>query len=1055
MKIKNYYHFVLLFFFTIPQFSFSQTLTLSDSLKAHFKFDGDVLDATVNNEDLSTPISPDYRVILGSDSAYYFDGSSRLNSQNQFDNSSYTEAAISLWLRSSNTANRKQMLLQGAYLEFGVFINSSNQIAAFFDPPSSGALTSNVTILDNKWHHIVAQNDGDTTFIYVDGVFKSKKFQPLDVGTGNSSREKLYFGKTNLNTHNYTGLINEVRIYNRVLSQAEIDSLSTFTCKMTSTISTFTDVSCLGGNNGSVTVSIDSGTANYNYTWSNNMNTSNVTDTFNTISGLSAGKYFVTITDTNYCSTVDSTTVIVLDSIVATRDTLILTACDNYTWAQNNQMYSNSGFYRDTSLSALSCDSVYHILDLSINSSTRSTDTVITCDSITWRDGKTYYSNNNSAKDTLVNILGCDSIITLYLTIPTVDLTVDRTGDSLHAIQTGNTYQWIDCGNGDTLISGATSIGFKPGVSGDFAVIIDNGICFDTSACIEFKPCMLTTSFVSQVNVSCNGGLDGALTVSVNSGSANYSYNWSDGTTTLNVSDTFNTINNLVAGKYYVTITDVNKCTIVDSATISEPTALNVSINIDSLPSSNGAFDGGLTATASGGTPPYTYAWIIAATTPSLTGLAAGTYTITVSDSNNCIGIASALLTEPDSLTCSTNVVNTSCSAGNDGSLTILPAGGVAPYSYLWNNSDTTATIDSLTAGTYSVTLTDNNGITSSCNGVVNSPSPIVVNLTSSDVTCIGLTDGSISASTSGGTSPYSYLWSNLANTSSISSLPAASYAVTVNDANGCTVKDSVSINLLDSTIAIYDTLNASECDNYTWAKNNQMYSSSGFYRDTSLSVSGCDSIYHILDLTINPTTRYTDTIIACDSIVWINGITYFSSNNTATDTLINSLGCDSIITLSLSILNLDLTVVNAGDSLYALQAGNTYQWIDCGNGDTIIPNATAKGFKPRISGDFAVIINNGACFDTSACNLIRSVGLEQITTEPGFSIYPNPASEKIIIMSKNSKAEIAQIISITGAILLEFTITQEKETVNLSGFKNGIYFLKLGSQTNKIIVAN
>ncbi|MEQ8624034.1 MAG: LamG-like jellyroll fold domain-containing protein [Vicingaceae bacterium] len=410
---------------------------VSDSLKAHFIFDGDVLDYSGNNEDLNNPSFPDYRIVSGSDSAYYFDGSSQLYSQNRFDNSTYIETSISLWMRSSTMSISNQILIQGANLGFGIFINSSSEVSAFFDPPSSSSVSDTTNVLDNKWHHIVAQNDGDTTFIYIDGDFKSKKYQPLGVGAGTSTNEKLYLGSSNLNTRYYTGAINDLRIYNRILSQAEIDTLSTFSCNMVATISSSTDVTCLGGNDGSITVSIDSGTTNYNYNWSNSSTALNVSDTFNTITGLATGKYYVTITDTNCCSVIDSATISLLDSTVASNDTVNIAACDNYTWAQNNQAYSNSGIYNDTSFSALGCDSVYHVLDLSI-----------------------------------LNL----------------DLTVVNTRDSLYAQQAGNTYQWIDCGNGDTLITGATGKGFKPGVTGDFAVIIDNGICFDTSTCNSVTP---------------------------------------------------------------------------------------------------------------------------------------------------------------------------------------------------------------------------------------------------------------------------------------------------------------------------------------------------------------------------------------------------------------------------------------------------------------------------------------------------------------------------------------------------------------------------------------
>lgn len=199
--------------------------SLNVNLKAYFTFNGTVADSSVNGEDLLLPSNPDYRVVKGSDSAYYFDGNSRLESENPYDNSTYAKASISLWFKTSSTASR-QTILQGANMGFGVYFDGSlGEIKAFFDPPSSLALSSSMKNLnDDKWHHVVAQNNGDTTYLFIDGVFSGSKHNSLVPGNG-SSNNKLYFGQTNMNVDPYTGLLNEVRIYNRILGECEIDSL--------------------------------------------------------------------------------------------------------------------------------------------------------------------------------------------------------------------------------------------------------------------------------------------------------------------------------------------------------------------------------------------------------------------------------------------------------------------------------------------------------------------------------------------------------------------------------------------------------------------------------------------------------------------------------------------------------------------------------------------------------------------------------------------------------------------------------------------------------------
>ena len=433
MNTKNYYPlFLFTLLISIPYLTNSQSLTLSDSLKAYYNFDRNTRDTSGNQNHLANNSSLKWSTFAGQDSAIYFDGSARTESVGIFDNSYFTSSAIALWIFvDSVSTNTTRVAVQGADIGFGVYVSASNKIIVFFDPPYSSALSDTSDITDGAWHHVVAQSNGDTTYLYVDGRFIGKKRQLLDVGNGSSSN-KIYLGKTNLNLLPFYGSINDLRIYNRMLSHNEIDELSTFPCKLTSSFSNLTDATCSGDNNGSITVSVDSGRANYNYTWSNTAATLNVSDTFNTISDLAAGQYYVTITDLNSCSVVDTATITVLDSNNAINDTLNISACDSFIWAQNNQVYSSSGIYMDTSYSALGCDSVYHFLNLS-----------------------------------LLNL----------------DLSVVNTGDSLYALQTGNTYQWIDCDNGDTIITGATSRVFKPGISGNFAVIIDNGTCFDTSAC--------------------------------------------------------------------------------------------------------------------------------------------------------------------------------------------------------------------------------------------------------------------------------------------------------------------------------------------------------------------------------------------------------------------------------------------------------------------------------------------------------------------------------------------------------------------------------------------
>ena len=159
---------------------------------------------------------------------------------------------------------------------------------------------------------------------------------------------------------------------------------------------------------------------------------------------------------------------------------------------------------------------------------------------------------------------------------------------------------------------------------------------------------------------------------------------------------------------------DVNGCTSTSASTVTEPTILVSASVVDSNATCNGFANGGASASATGGTAPYTYAWSNSATTASITGVLAGTYSVTIMDANGCSSISSSTITEPTLLVAASVVdSNITCNGFANGGATASATGGTAPYSYSWNNAATTASITGVMAGTYSVTIMDANGCTS------------------------------------------------------------------------------------------------------------------------------------------------------------------------------------------------------------------------------------------------------------------------------------------------------------------------------------------------------
>ncbi len=414
---------------------------------------------------------------------------------------------------------------------------------------------------------------------------------------------------------------------------------------------------------------------------------------------------------------------------------------------------------------------------------------------------------------TVTDADGCEKLDSITITEPvvldsstinvsTVNATCNGDNDgSATVTPTGGTapytYLWSD---GQTT---ATASNLSAGV---YTVLVTdaNNCSFDMSGAnsiVITEPAVLdpSTIAVNTTNVSCNGLSDGSATVTPTGGTAPYTYLWSNGQTTA-------TASNLSAGVYTVLVTDANNCSFnmngANSIVITEPAVLDpstIAVSITS-PICNGDSDGSATVTPTGGTAPYTYLWSDGQTTATASNLVAGTYTVLVTDANNCSfnmnGANSIVITEPavlDSSTISVSITNVSCNGDSNGSATVTPTGGTAPYTYLWSDGQTTATASNLVAGTYTVLVTDANNCSFNMNGAnsivitepaVLDPSTISVNI--SNVSCNGLSDGSATVTPTGGTAPYTYLWSDGQTTATASNLVAGTYTVLITDANNC-----------------------------------------------------------------------------------------------------------------------------------------------------------------------------------------------------------------------------------------------------------------------------
>lgn len=324
--------------------------------------------------------------------------------------------------------------------------------------------------------------------------------------------------------------------------------------------------------------------------------------------------------------------------------------------------------------------------------------------------------------------------------------------------------------------------------------------------------CALTAT--TSVTPACFGSTNGRINITnIVGGVPNYNWSWtkSGGGSGSGSSATFPfSITNLAPGNYSVSILALNGtgCGTTFSTSISEYPSLTVTTTPTNL-SCNGAANGAINLAVSGGSPGYTFAWVGSGggTIPSgqtgnqnLNGLTGGSYSVAVTDSKGCTVTTLQNITQPGAISITPTVTNVGCRGASSGAIALTIVGGSSPYTYLWNDGNTSKDRIGLTAGTYSVTLTDAGGCTRTQSGItITQPAAaIALSFTQTNVLVNGASTGAIDLTVTGGTSPYTYSWLGIggftAATQDISGLIAGGYNVTVTDVNSCTANLSVTL---------------------------------------------------------------------------------------------------------------------------------------------------------------------------------------------------------------------------------------------------------------------
>jgi gliding motility-associated-like protein len=549
---------------------------------------------------------------------------------------------------------------------------------------------------------------------------------------------------------------------------------------LTAMVSAQTNVSCFGGNTGSATAMAMGGTAPYYYSWNSTPAQFTATAT-----NLVAGNYTVTIADANGCTATATISItepaVALAASISAQANASCNANDGsatvtasggiapYTYSWNTQPAQLTA--TATNLAA----GTYTVFVMDANNCSASATVTIGQDSssLTANATASFYNGSN------ISCLGAnDGYININVSGGTAPYTYAWTGPSSFSASSQNI---------SGLVAGAYNL-----------IITDAAGCSITLTQQLIEPASAVALITSVFNGDCITPNSGSIDLSVSGGTAAYTYAWTGPNFTATTED----ISGLAGGSYVVTVTDANGCTASVSVGITPQSSMALALqaslfngyNISCADGNNGDIDLSVT----GGNPAYTYAWNgpngFTSSAQDVNGLYPGAYTVTVTDANGCSVTAQSTLTAPASMSAIFTTVDAQCTSQN-GALATDVAGGVGPYTYLWSNGSTQANVLGLTAGNYTVTVTDANGCAMVDTGFVGSASTLATAYEVTNPTCNGSNEGAITLTVLNGTAPYTYAWSTGATLNAISGLSGGLYICTTNDSNGCVLVDSIQVN--------------------------------------------------------------------------------------------------------------------------------------------------------------------------------------------------------------------------------------------------------------------
>lgn len=659
------------------------------------------------------------------------------------------------------------------------------------------------------------------------------------------------------------------------------------------------------------------------------------------------------------------------------------------------------------------------------------------------------------------------------------------------------TYTWS---NSSTL----PQIGNLTAGSYTVTVTAGNG-CSASATAVVGQPAALelqvTTTSETALNLS-----DGTASANVSGGTPGYTYLWSNGATTADITGLF-------PDSYTVTATDANGCTAVQIGNVNSfDCNINGAVQVTHV-SCHGGATGSATVQLTGATEPVTYLWSNAAITATVADLAAGMYTVSLFDGAGCPLVLNAEIEEPSAVTLAVTATHETGLGTNDGTATAQPAGGTPGYTYLWNTNATTASINNLTPGTYTVTVQDANGCTAVGTVVVNALScDLETEMIVTPVKCFDTPSGTATVLVTGATGEIAYAWSHEATTETAENLPTGTYSVTVTDEAGCTAVATAEVEgPAEPLVVSVSNIQHVECPSdqngsatpeidggwgtpytfqFSWGIGGFENLSAGDYSFTVTDAQGCDAVatfeIQVTDIDI-PMIQCPENIVLCGADLldydlplasdgcsgnlepelisglpsgsaFLDGVT--TQVFQATDEAGNSSTCSfDVIVYPIS----DVVIVNTTDDTNGSGSGSidveavgdsgpfTFEWKK--NGEFYADTEDLTGLS---TGLYTLIMTdaNGCTVQLAPVFIDNVVGTDDpAILSAGIRLWPNPARDAFRLEMTNFEPVQMEILNVQGRLVQEIEPAAWSDEISVDKLPAGFYYLKAMSRQGAIRV--